>query len=150
MDQVWCVLQSPTRIQAVTLKLWLKLRGRKWCSDLFLVSFLCSGCGQLLICERYINNPDTWWDLRSGSYETDTMNGAFNFTDSLENNKLQETDPEAHWNGVLLVSILDWLKMEEEEDRSEPSGSSCLSLKSDWSKEEPLVFSNKTGSSDTT
>ncbi|XP_044042707.1 NLR family CARD domain-containing protein 3-like isoform X2 [Siniperca chuatsi] len=39
--------------------------------------------------------------------------------------------------------------LEEEEDRSESPGSSCLSVKSDFSKEEPLNFSNEPGPSDT-
>ncbi|KAI3354923.1 hypothetical protein L3Q82_004722 [Scortum barcoo] len=39
--------------------------------------------------------------------------------------------------------------VEEEEDRSESAGSSCLSLKSDWSKPLPPNFSNEPGLSDT-
>ncbi|KAI3376855.1 hypothetical protein L3Q82_000101 [Scortum barcoo] len=40
--------------------------------------------------------------------------------------------------------------VEEEEDRSESAGSSCLSMKSDWSKEfNPPFFSNEPGPSDT-
>ncbi|KAI3359822.1 hypothetical protein L3Q82_013831, partial [Scortum barcoo] len=39
--------------------------------------------------------------------------------------------------------------VEEEEDRSESAGSSCLSLKSDWSKGLPPVFSIEPGPSDT-
>ncbi|KAI3355494.1 hypothetical protein L3Q82_018334 [Scortum barcoo] len=39
--------------------------------------------------------------------------------------------------------------MEEEEDRSESAGSSCLSLKSDRSKPRPPNFSNEPGPSDT-
>ncbi|XP_071361546.1 protein NLRC3-like isoform X2 [Trachinotus anak] len=38
--------------------------------------------------------------------------------------------------------------MEEEEDRAEAPGPSCLSMKSDWSKDEPLYFSNEPGPSD--
>ncbi|XP_044042715.1 protein NLRC3-like isoform X2 [Siniperca chuatsi] len=38
--------------------------------------------------------------------------------------------------------------LEEEEDRSESPGSSCLSVKSDFSKEEPLNVSNEPGPSD--
>ncbi|XP_050923180.1 NACHT, LRR and PYD domains-containing protein 12 isoform X17 [Lates calcarifer] len=39
--------------------------------------------------------------------------------------------------------------VEEEEDRAESPGSSCLSMKSDWSKGEPINFSNEPGPSDT-
>ncbi|XP_044031932.1 protein NLRC3-like [Siniperca chuatsi] len=39
--------------------------------------------------------------------------------------------------------------VEEEEDRAESPGLSCLSLKSDWSKEYPPGFSNEPGPSDT-
>ncbi|KAG8000489.1 hypothetical protein GBF38_016859 [Nibea albiflora] len=39
--------------------------------------------------------------------------------------------------------------MEEEEDRAESAGSSCLSMKSDQSKDNPLDFSNEPGPSDT-
>ncbi|XP_044044677.1 NLR family CARD domain-containing protein 3-like [Siniperca chuatsi] len=39
--------------------------------------------------------------------------------------------------------------VEEEEDRAESPGSSCLSLKSDWSKGFPPDFSNEPGPSDT-
>ncbi|XP_044032086.1 NACHT, LRR and PYD domains-containing protein 12-like [Siniperca chuatsi] len=39
--------------------------------------------------------------------------------------------------------------VEEEEDRAESPGSSCLSLKSDWSKADPPDFSNEPGPSDT-
>ncbi|XP_053283880.1 NACHT, LRR and PYD domains-containing protein 12 isoform X3 [Pleuronectes platessa] len=38
---------------------------------------------------------------------------------------------------------------EEEEDRAESPGFSCVSLKSDWSKEEPLTFRNEPGPSHT-
>ncbi|XP_062265644.1 NACHT, LRR and PYD domains-containing protein 12-like isoform X2 [Platichthys flesus] len=38
---------------------------------------------------------------------------------------------------------------EEEEDRAESPGSSCLSLKSDWSRHEPPFFSNEPGPSHT-
>ncbi|XP_062245065.1 NLR family CARD domain-containing protein 3-like [Platichthys flesus] len=38
---------------------------------------------------------------------------------------------------------------EEEEDRAESPGFSCLSLKSDWSMREPLFFSNEPGPSHT-
>ncbi|XP_050923687.1 NLR family CARD domain-containing protein 3 isoform X1 [Lates calcarifer] len=39
--------------------------------------------------------------------------------------------------------------LEEEEDRAESPGSICLSMKSDWSREPPLFFSNEPGPSDT-
>ncbi|XP_067447106.1 protein NLRC3-like isoform X22 [Thunnus thynnus] len=39
--------------------------------------------------------------------------------------------------------------LEEEEDGAESLISSCLSMKSDWSKDPPLVFSNEPGPSDT-
>ncbi|KAM9352212.1 protein NLRC3-like [Symphorus nematophorus] len=39
--------------------------------------------------------------------------------------------------------------VEEEEDRAESPVSSCLSLKSDWSRETPPFFSNEPGPSDT-
>ncbi|XP_050933403.1 uncharacterized protein LOC108883390 isoform X43 [Lates calcarifer] len=39
--------------------------------------------------------------------------------------------------------------LEEEEDRAESPGSSCLSMKSDWSKDFPPDFSNEPGPSDT-
>ncbi|XP_073320416.1 NLR family member X1-like isoform X2 [Pagrus major] len=39
--------------------------------------------------------------------------------------------------------------VEKEEDRAESSGSSCLSMKSDWSKNPPLNFRNGPGPSDT-
>ncbi|XP_050922948.1 NACHT, LRR and PYD domains-containing protein 12 isoform X38 [Lates calcarifer] len=39
--------------------------------------------------------------------------------------------------------------VEEEEDRAESPGSSCLSMTSDWSKDEPIDFSNEPGPSDT-
>ncbi|XP_070708901.1 NACHT, LRR and PYD domains-containing protein 12-like isoform X10 [Pempheris klunzingeri] len=39
--------------------------------------------------------------------------------------------------------------VEEEEDRAESAVSSCLSLKSDWSKGDPPLFSNEPGPSDT-
>ncbi|XP_045927604.1 NLR family CARD domain-containing protein 3-like [Micropterus dolomieu] len=39
--------------------------------------------------------------------------------------------------------------VEEEEDRAESAASSCLSMKSDFSKEEPPLFSNEPGPSDT-
>ncbi|XP_073325694.1 NACHT, LRR and PYD domains-containing protein 12-like [Pagrus major] len=39
--------------------------------------------------------------------------------------------------------------VEEEEDRAEPPGSICLSMKKDWSRDEPPVFRNKPGPSDT-
>ncbi|XP_067438085.1 NACHT, LRR and PYD domains-containing protein 3-like isoform X3 [Thunnus thynnus] len=39
--------------------------------------------------------------------------------------------------------------LEEEEDGAKSLISSCLSMKSDWSKEEPLKFSNEPGPSDT-
>ncbi|XP_038590495.1 NACHT, LRR and PYD domains-containing protein 12-like [Micropterus salmoides] len=39
--------------------------------------------------------------------------------------------------------------VEEEEDRAESAGSSCLSMKSDRSKHEPIFFSNEPGPSDT-
>ncbi|XP_041816905.1 protein NLRC3-like isoform X2 [Chelmon rostratus] len=39
--------------------------------------------------------------------------------------------------------------MEEEEDRAESSASSCLSMKSDWSKDLPPDFSHEPGPSDT-
>ena len=38
---------------------------------------------------------------------------------------------------------------EEEENRAESPGSSSVSLKSDWSKDEPLNFSNEPGPSHT-
>ena len=40
-------------------------------------------------------------------------------------------------------------KEEEEEDGAESVISSCLSMKSDQSKDPPLVFSNEPGPSDT-
>eukprot|EP00064_Thunnus_orientalis_P020186 superscaffoldBa00005420_g20318 len=39
--------------------------------------------------------------------------------------------------------------LEEEEDGAEYLITSCLSMKSDWSKESPLLFSNEPGPSDT-
>ncbi|XP_033182724.1 protein SAN1-like [Anabas testudineus] len=39
--------------------------------------------------------------------------------------------------------------VEDEEDRAESAASSCVSVKSDWSKEEPLTFNNAPGPSDT-
>ncbi|XP_026218020.1 protein NLRC3-like isoform X3 [Anabas testudineus] len=39
--------------------------------------------------------------------------------------------------------------VETEEDRAESAASSCVSVKSDWSKEEPLTFNNAPGPSDT-
>ncbi|GLD69797.1 protein NLRC3-like protein [Lates japonicus] len=39
--------------------------------------------------------------------------------------------------------------VEEEEDRAESPASSCLSMKSHWSKDEPQEFSNEPGPSDT-
>uniref|UniRef100_A0A8C4DXL6 NACHT domain-containing protein n=1 Tax=Dicentrarchus labrax TaxID=13489 RepID=A0A8C4DXL6_DICLA len=38
--------------------------------------------------------------------------------------------------------------VEEEEDRAESAASSCLSMKSDWSKDHPPLFSNEPGPSD--
>ncbi|XP_051251785.1 NLR family CARD domain-containing protein 3 isoform X1 [Dicentrarchus labrax] len=40
------------------------------------------------------------------------------------------------------------VNVEEEEDRAESAASSCLSMKSDWSKDRPPLFSNEPGPSD--
>lgn len=41
------------------------------------------------------------------------------------------------------------VSVEEEEDRTKSPASSCLSMKSDWSKDLPEHFSNEPGPSDT-
>ncbi|XP_055360689.1 NACHT, LRR and PYD domains-containing protein 12-like isoform X2 [Betta splendens] len=47
-----------------------------------------------------------------------------------------------HWR-------LDTLRVQNQRRRAEPPGPSCLSMKSEWSKHEPLTFSNEPGASDT-
>ncbi|XP_073323716.1 protein NLRC3-like [Pagrus major] len=48
-----------------------------------------------------------------------------------------------------LTSDKKMIRNEEKEDRAESPGSSCVSMKSDWSKDEPPAFRNEPGPSDT-
>ncbi|KAM9306596.1 NACHT, LRR and PYD domains-containing protein 12-like [Pholidichthys leucotaenia] len=43
--------------------------------------------------------------------------------------------------------LTDIIKMEEEEDRAESGGSTCLSMRSDWSRDYPPFFSDEPGPS---
>ncbi|XP_067330963.1 NACHT, LRR and PYD domains-containing protein 12-like isoform X26 [Channa argus] len=63
--------------------------------------------------------------------------------------KIQNKTWTADRQSEQLCTKADVQKMEEKKDRTESTGSSCLSMKSDWSKHDPPGFGNGPGPLDT-